>query len=167
MALPAGPELVASFSEAGGVETRGTGVIGPDALRAEVAEVRKITSKPFGIDLVFADVYRDPGPVRRNGEEMAPRLNDEQRAALDKVMDDMLRLGRVGGLIDVRIEGEIAGGQEVGTIDEILPAGEVVRRLVRSAKVALERARRALGEAASDIEVHRSAKAASRISNGG
>lgn len=53
--------LVAAVSEAGGIGTFGASTMGPDELPAEMAKVRTLTSKPFGVDLLTAM----PGQVER------------------------------------------------------------------------------------------------------
>ena len=47
-------ELVAAVSEAGGIGTFGASTMGPDELPLEMAKVRALTSKPFGVDLLTA-----------------------------------------------------------------------------------------------------------------
>ncbi|HSB86146.1 MAG TPA: nitronate monooxygenase family protein [Ilumatobacteraceae bacterium] len=46
--------LVAAVSEAGGIGTLGASTMSPEELPLEMAEVRKLTSKPFGVDLLTA-----------------------------------------------------------------------------------------------------------------
>ncbi len=46
--------LVAAVSEAGGIGTLGASTMSNDELPAEMAAVREITSKPFGVDLLTA-----------------------------------------------------------------------------------------------------------------
>jgi enoyl-[acyl-carrier protein] reductase II len=46
--------LVAAVSEAGGIGTLGASTMGVDELRDEIAQVRSLTSKPFGVDLLTA-----------------------------------------------------------------------------------------------------------------
>ena len=47
-------ELVAAVSEAGGIGTFGAAPMGPGQLAEELDAVRKLTSKPFGVDLLAA-----------------------------------------------------------------------------------------------------------------
>lgn len=47
-------ELVAAVSEAGGFGTLGAATMASDQIEAEIAEVRRRTSKPFGVDLLAA-----------------------------------------------------------------------------------------------------------------
>jgi enoyl-[acyl-carrier protein] reductase II len=54
-------ELVAAVSEAGGIGTLGASTMGPDELPEEMAKVRTLTTKPFGVDLLTAM----PGQVER------------------------------------------------------------------------------------------------------
>lgn len=46
--------LVAAVSEAGGIGTLGAGTMQEDEMVSEMAKVREITSKPFGVDLLTA-----------------------------------------------------------------------------------------------------------------
>ena len=54
-------QLVAAVSEAGGIGTLGASTMGADELPEEMAKVRELTSKPFGVDLLTAM----PGQVER------------------------------------------------------------------------------------------------------
>ena len=47
-------ELVAAVSEAGGIGTFGASTMKPDQLVDEIAKVKRLTSKPFGVDLLTA-----------------------------------------------------------------------------------------------------------------
>ncbi len=53
--------LVAAVSEAGGIGTLGASTMAADELPEEMAKVRELTSKPFGVDLLTAM----PGQVER------------------------------------------------------------------------------------------------------
>ena len=53
--------LVAAVSEAGGIGTLGASTMGNDELPEEMAKVRELTAKPFGVDLLTAM----PGQVER------------------------------------------------------------------------------------------------------
>ena len=53
--------LVAAVSEAGGIGTLGASTMAVDELPEEMARVRQLTSKPFGVDLLTAM----PGQVER------------------------------------------------------------------------------------------------------
>ena len=53
--------LVAAVSEAGGIGTLGASTMAPDELPEEMAAVRRLTAKPFGVDLLTAL----PGQVER------------------------------------------------------------------------------------------------------
>ncbi len=53
--------LVAAVSEAGGIGTLGASTMSPEELPVEMAAVRELTSKPFGVDLLTAL----PGQVER------------------------------------------------------------------------------------------------------
>src|SRR5215204_47622 len=57
--------LVAAVSEAGGFGCMGASTMGAEQMRQEIAQVRELTSKPFGVDLLTAA----PG-------DMAAKVND-------------------------------------------------------------------------------------------
>ena len=50
------PELVAAVSNAGGFGVFGAAVVPPDEIQEAAAKIRNLTSKPFGIDLMFPAV---------------------------------------------------------------------------------------------------------------
>ena len=54
---PATPALTAAVSEAGGLGFLAAGYRTPDAVRADIAELRRLTSRPFGLNLFV------PGPA--------------------------------------------------------------------------------------------------------
>lgn len=60
MAMVAGPELVAAVCNAGGLGILGTGPMPPDHLRTLIAQVRALTSKPFGINLIVENTTFGP-----------------------------------------------------------------------------------------------------------
>ena len=48
---PTTPQLVAAVSEAGGLGTIGAGYLTPEKLRADILEVKRLTNKPFGVNV--------------------------------------------------------------------------------------------------------------------
>lgn len=57
MGMIAQAELAAAVSEAGGLGVIGTGLsMKPDELRDQIRAVRRITRKPFGVDILFATI---------------------------------------------------------------------------------------------------------------
>jgi enoyl-[acyl-carrier protein] reductase II len=59
--------LVAAVSEAGGFGCLGASTMAPDRMVAEIAEVRRLTDKPFGVDLLTAA----PGDLGARVDEIA------------------------------------------------------------------------------------------------
>ena len=47
-------ELAAAVSNAGGYGVLGMAGLGPDAIRDQMKEVRRLTDRPFGVDLLAA-----------------------------------------------------------------------------------------------------------------
>ncbi len=84
------PALAAAVSNAGGLGVLGAAACGPDELRAWIAETRRLTDRPFGVDtLLPASVRRTsprktdaggPSPVEQIPEqqEFARRFLEEQ-----------------------------------------------------------------------------------------
>ncbi len=65
---PSTPALVAAVSEAGGLGVLGCGYDSPDRIRAAIAEVRRLTDKPFGVNLFV------PTPVEIDDTAVAAAL---------------------------------------------------------------------------------------------
>ncbi|MGE5396477.1 MAG: enoyl-[acyl-carrier-protein] reductase FabK [Chitinophagales bacterium] len=59
MAWIAGGRLAAAVSEAGGLGIIGAGGADPDSLKTEIRIVKKLTSKPFGVNLIMVSPYID------------------------------------------------------------------------------------------------------------
>ena len=71
---PATPALTAAVSEAGGLGFLAAGYRTPDAVRTDIAELRRLTSRPFGLNLFV------PGPATDDAaafERYAGALADE------------------------------------------------------------------------------------------
>jgi NAD(P)H-dependent flavin oxidoreductase YrpB (nitropropane dioxygenase family) len=61
-------ELVAAVSEAGGLGVLGAAGLGPDQIREQCAKVRKLTSKPFGVDILLpGNTAEAPSPAAAQG----------------------------------------------------------------------------------------------------
>ncbi len=59
------PELVAAVSEAGGIGVLGTTSMTPDVLTENIREIRRLTSRPFGVDMLLPErVAKDAMSVR-------------------------------------------------------------------------------------------------------
>ncbi len=57
---PTTPELVAAVSEAGGLGSFGAGYLPPEAIRELIRGARRLTSRPFGVNLFVPEPERDP-----------------------------------------------------------------------------------------------------------
>jgi nitronate monooxygenase len=70
---PSTPALAAAVSEAGGLGVLGCGYDRPEAIRAAVGEVRRLTSKPFGVNLFVPTPYDvDDALIARAVEALRP-----------------------------------------------------------------------------------------------
>lgn len=98
---PATPELTAAVSEAGGFGFLAAGYLTADALRERVAVTRRLTARPFGVNLFVPSGPADPGAITRYAASLAadaarvgvqvgePRHDDDEWAAkLAALLDD-------------------------------------------------------------------------------
>lgn len=60
------PSLVAAVSEAGGMGVLGTSTMGPDELRENIREIRRLTGRPFGVDIIIPNVTASGDTVKRS-----------------------------------------------------------------------------------------------------
>src|SRR5262245_47757801 len=71
------PELVAAVSNAGGLGCIGGSSIRPEVIRERIRAVRKLTEKPFGVDITLPKMegvkIPDPDEVHREIEEKYPK----------------------------------------------------------------------------------------------
>ncbi len=85
-------ELVAAVSQAGGLGVIGGVAYSPDALRAEIAKVRSLTDKPFGVDLLLAPNFLVPLGTARGAAPSSrsrPRIPQAALDAVRKLADDL------------------------------------------------------------------------------
>ena len=71
------PELVAAVSNAGGLVCIGGSSIRPEVIRERIRAVRKLTDRPFGVDITLPKMEEvkipDPDEVRKEIEEKYPK----------------------------------------------------------------------------------------------
>jgi nitronate monooxygenase len=72
------PALAAAVSDAGGLGFLAAGYLAPDRVRADIASLRELTTRPFGVN-VFAppQPVPDPGAVERYARALAHRYGFE------------------------------------------------------------------------------------------
>jgi nitronate monooxygenase len=103
MAGASTPELTAAVSNAGGLGAFAAAVLSPDAIRAGIARVRQLTSKPFSVNLfILGSTNPDPRQVARALELLAPireelglppgepvaKYSEDNQAQFDAVLDE-------------------------------------------------------------------------------
>ncbi|WP_141579985.1 nitronate monooxygenase [Actinomadura sp. WMMA1423] len=70
---PSTPELAAAVSEAGGLGFLAAGYRTPEAMRADIAATRKLTSRPFGMNVFMPSLdVVDPAAVAAYRDRLAP-----------------------------------------------------------------------------------------------
>lgn len=75
----ANAKLTAAVSNAGGMGIIGGGTLSPEKLRQEIREVKRLTNKPFGVDLVFSPGAGMKGSI----EEIQESLPEEHVKFVD------------------------------------------------------------------------------------
>jgi nitronate monooxygenase len=97
---PSTPALAAAVSEAGGLGFLAAGYMTPDAVRGDLAELRRLTQRPFGLNIFVTDApnadaaalerYREAlrGEAERLGVEPGEPRHDDDR------FEDKLALAR-------------------------------------------------------------------------
>src|SRR5574337_1812984 len=61
MGFVAHAELAAAVSNAGGLGCIGAGTMSADELREQIRLCRDLTDRPFGVDILFAEIKADKG----------------------------------------------------------------------------------------------------------
>jgi len=123
MAFVARPPLVAAVSNAGGMGTLGGAMVAPSSLRHMIWEIRRLTSRPFGIDLVTD--FIDDEHVAVCIEEQVPVVvffwkPPERRHVAQLTANGTRVWMQVGSVAEAReavargVEVIIAQGQEAG-----------------------------------------------------
>ncbi len=81
--------LAAAVSNAGGLGVIGGAGFSPDRLREEIAKVRSMTDKPFGVDLLLPSNFLGgaaSGEIPRDPRELIP---ESSKAGMRKIADDL------------------------------------------------------------------------------
>jgi NAD(P)H-dependent flavin oxidoreductase YrpB (nitropropane dioxygenase family) len=114
------PELVSAVCEAGGMGCLGGSGLTPDELRAAIRQVRALTGRPFGVDLLLpANLSRYEGTragIRREIAETYPA----HRAFADALF---VRYGLTSGVIDMdhALTTELTDAQADVVLEERVP----------------------------------------------
>lgn len=81
------PELVAAVSEAGGMGFIGGAGLEPDAIRATIRKVRKLTKRPFGLGLLFPANLAEAAPTRDDVRAQIERDYPKHLAFMHSLLD--------------------------------------------------------------------------------
>jgi enoyl-[acyl-carrier protein] reductase II len=136
-------ELTAAVSNAGAMGSLGTALRSPERIRTEIEQARVDAASEDAVKVEFANaVFPPPGEggydtlphVLRTSfvDDWNTRAGDVPREAerLRTELMNVLAAGRAHELVPF-------SGQSAGLIREILPAAEILRRLVAEAEAAL------------------------------
>ena len=95
--------LVAAVSEAGGIGTLGASTMGAGVLAEEIAGVKKLTNKPFGVDLLTAlphTLERDVDLIISSGARIFVAGLGVPRDIIDKLHSHGVLVGSMCGKVD-------------------------------------------------------------------
>jgi NAD(P)H-dependent flavin oxidoreductase YrpB (nitropropane dioxygenase family) len=150
-----GPELVAAVSNAGGFGILQAQLCPPPLLRDEIAHIRTLTNKPFGVNFVLHFPHRAHGwPFARHRtlrtrfvREWLDNESETQDSRFDEPVIGHTIIGGAETPIqrfaslppNIHATGDIESmsllaGQSVGLINEIRPAAEILRGSVSGAE---------------------------------
>jgi enoyl-[acyl-carrier protein] reductase II len=139
MAHVARATLVAAVSEAGGIGIIGSGGMPPEVLEREIAEVRKLTGKPFGVNLMLMDpnlpeqvevVTRARVPLVTTGAGSPAKYMDALKGAGMKVFPVVPAVSLAVRMEKYGADGVVAEGMEsgghIGTVTTMALVPQVV-----------------------------------------
>ena len=115
-------ELVAAMSNAGGYGVLGMAGTGPDFIEAQIAKVKSLTDKKFGVDLLAADpesLERSVDVIIEGGADSFVAGLGVPMPIMKKLKDAGVKVMVVGGAVKHAIKAEEAGCDAV-----ILQGGE-------------------------------------------
>ncbi|MBN04341.1 nitronate monooxygenase [Ponticaulis sp.] len=115
-------ELVAAMSNAGGYGVLGMAGTGPDFIKAQIAKVKSLTDKKFGVDLLAADpesLERSVDVIIEGGADSFVAGLGVPMPIMKKLKDACVKVMVVGGAVKHAIKAEEAGCDAV-----ILQGGE-------------------------------------------
>lgn len=81
----AGPELAAEVCNAGGLGVLAGLLTAPDQLRSAIGEIRRLTDRPFGVNLLLLPEVRDPQPTAA----LDQGLVDDVHAVVDPIRQQL------------------------------------------------------------------------------
>jgi NAD(P)H-dependent flavin oxidoreductase YrpB (nitropropane dioxygenase family) len=83
------PRLVAAVSGAGGLGVLGAAGMAPETIRERIAEIRRLTDRPFGVDLLLPASLAETGETRAAAKERLAREHPRHVAFVDKLRRDL------------------------------------------------------------------------------
>jgi nitronate monooxygenase len=126
----AGPELVAAVSEAGGLGVM-TGALTPPAeLREKIQRIRKLTDRPFGVNLLLHTDLRPPKDAARIPDDLAHKVQTQLNRFRERlgIAKSASRPGSIPDLVNAAFEVILEERVPVWSIGLGAPTPEMVRR---------------------------------------
>lgn len=80
-----GPQLAAAVANAGGLGMLGASVLEPEEIRAWIRQTRKLTDKPFGVDILMPEAV----PEKGTAEELKKMLPNEHVEFMAKMRREL------------------------------------------------------------------------------
>ncbi len=126
----AGPELVAAVSEAGGLGIM-TGALTPPAeLREKIQRIRKLTDRPFGVNLLLHTDLRPPKDAARIPNDLAHKVQTQLNRFRERlgIAKSAARPGAIPDLVNASFEVILEERVPVWSIGLGNPTPEMVGR---------------------------------------
>jgi NAD(P)H-dependent flavin oxidoreductase YrpB (nitropropane dioxygenase family) len=82
-------ELAAAVSNAGGLGVIGGAGYAPERLREEIAKIRRLTDKPFGVDLLLPSNYMGGAAIAEMPADPRELIPVETRAGVRQIVEDL------------------------------------------------------------------------------
>lgn len=127
---PSTPDLAAAVSGAGGLGSLGAAYLAPDEIRAAVARVKRLTDRPFAVNL-FA------GGATQGADDPRPMLDLLARWHAALGIDPPVLPPPPADPFDAQLEAVLDGGAPIFSFAFGIPAREVMAELRRRAVVVL------------------------------
>jgi nitronate monooxygenase len=83
------PGLVAAVSNAGGLGVLGASSIRPDELRERIREIRTLTDRPFGVDIIWPRMSEAPSADPHQAREIIAREHPEHQAFVEGLLGEL------------------------------------------------------------------------------
>jgi len=110
-----GPTLAAAVSNAGGLGIMGVTGLSPEQIRKWIREIRNLTDKPFGADLLLPMKFS-----RETMDEVRSKITPEHTAFISK-LEEELNLPHIKGWLEMNFSEELVQSKIEAILEERVP----------------------------------------------